>query len=72
MTDNIAGEIGRPCRHGQAQRINDTALQMPELMTGAAMVLRRGTTIRLMLRATLAISRRDGVMIVAMGFVCGW
>ena len=35
------------------------------------MVLRRGTTIRLMLRATLAISRRDGVMIVAMGFGCG-
>ncbi len=39
---------------------------MPELMTGAAMVLRRGTTIRLVLRATVAISRRGGVMVIAM------
>ena len=66
MTDNIAGEIGRLCRHGQAQRINDAALQMPELMTGAAMMLRRGTTICLVLRATVAISCRGGVMVIAM------
>lgn len=35
------------------------------------MMLRRGTTIRLMLRATIAINCRRGVMVIAMRFMRG-
>lgn len=65
-TGNIAAEIGGLCRHRQLQRINNAALQMPELMAGTAMMLRRGTTIRLMLRATIAINCRRGMMVITM------